>query len=79
MGALWTFTGLVYPQAKGLALGFINTMGYACGSLAPVLIGFFADRASVSVGLGFVCAPAAFLTAILLLATFTAKSSLKNS
>ena len=79
MGALWTFTGLVYPHAKGLTLGFITTMGYACGSLAPILIGFFADRASVSVGLGLVCAPAAFLAAILLLVTFAAKSSLNNS
>lgn len=78
MGALWTFTGLVYPRSKGLALGLITAMGYACGSLAPVLIGFFADRASVSVGLGLVCAPAAILAAILLLVTFSAKSSLRN-
>jgi MFS family permease len=79
MGALWTFTGLMYPRAKGLALGVITTMGYACGSFAPLLIGSLADRASVSLGLGVVCAPAAFLTAILLLATFAAKASLKNS
>jgi MFS family permease len=79
MGALWTFTGLVYPRAKGFALGVIMTVGYVCGSVAPIFIGFLADHASVSLGLGAVCVPSAFLAGILLLGTFTAKSSLKNS
>jgi MFS family permease len=64
MGALWTSTGLIFADSKGLALGLITTAGYALASLAPVLIGYIADHHSVGLGLWLVCVPAAFLAAL---------------
>jgi MFS family permease len=64
MGALWTSTGLIFADSKGLALGLITTAGYALATLAPVLIGYIADRRSVGLGLWLVCIPAAFLAAL---------------
>ncbi|HMK64244.1 MAG TPA: MFS transporter [Thermodesulfobacteriota bacterium] len=64
MGALWTSTGLIFADSKGLALGLITTAGYALATLAPVLIGYIADQRSVGLGLWLVCIPAAFLAAL---------------
>jgi MFS family permease len=64
MGALWTSTGLIFADFKGLALGLITTLGYALATLAPVLIGYIADHHSVGLGLRLVCIPAAFLAAM---------------
>ncbi len=78
MGVLWTFTGLVFPSFKGLALGIITTLGYALGSLAPILIGYLGDHYSVGMGLWSVCVPAAFLAAFTFLITFLVRPSLRT-
>lgn len=80
MGALWTFTGLVFASFKGLAIGVMTTIGYTAASLAPILIGYMGDKSTVASGLRNVCAPAAFLAAIAMLATFIIHPSLlKNT
>ncbi|MGC1403377.1 MAG: MFS transporter [Thermodesulfobacteriota bacterium] len=75
MGALWTSTGLIFPNFKGLALGIITTMGYALATTAPVLIGYIADHHSVGLGLWIVCIPAAFLAAMAFLVSNLIRSS----
>jgi MFS family permease len=61
MGSLWTFTGLVFSNYKGLALGIIVTFGYVTASLSPITIGYLGDNYSVGLGILSVCVPAAFL------------------
>ncbi len=75
MGALWTSTGLIFADFKGLALGIITTMGYALATMAPVLIGYIADHHSVGLGLWVVCVPAAFLAAMAFLVSNLIRSS----
>lgn len=69
MGSLWTSTGLIFAEYKGLALGVITTIGYVLGALAPILIGYVADHHSVGLALWTVCIPAAFLAAMTFLAS----------
>ena len=64
IGTLLTFTGLVFPSFKGLALGLIVTIGYSIASAAPVAIGYLSDHYSVSTGLWSICVPAAFAAAV---------------
>ena len=78
MGAVWTFTGLVFPTFKGLALGVITTFGYATASLAPISIGYIGDRYSISTGLWFIAVPAVFLGALSLLSTFLIRPTTKR-
>ncbi|MBN1847664.1 MAG: MFS transporter [Deltaproteobacteria bacterium] len=73
MGALWTFTGLVFPSFKGLALGIMATVGYASASIAPIVIGYLGDHHSVEMGLWLVCVPGSMLTGLVILATFIVK------
>lgn len=75
MGALWTSTGLIFTDFKGLALGLITTMGYALATFAPVFIGYIADHHSVGLGLWMVCVPAAFLAAMTFLVSNLIRSS----
>lgn len=75
MGALWTSTGLIFSDFKGLALGLITTLGYALATLAPVFIGYIADQHSVGLGLWLVCVPAAFLAAMAFLVSNLVKAS----
>ncbi len=75
MGALWTSTGLIFADFKGLALGIITTMGYALATMAPVLIGYIADHHSVGLGLWVVCVPTAFLAAMAFLSSNLIRSS----
>jgi MFS family permease len=70
MGALWTFTGLVFPSFKGLALGIITTFAYATGSVSPILIGYIGDHSSVFEGLLSIPLPCAFLAVLSLMATY---------
>ena len=70
MGVLWTFTGLAFPSYKGLALGIITTLGYALGSVAPLVIGYLGEHYSIGTGLWAVCVPTSFLAAVTFLATF---------
>ena len=70
MGALWTFTGLVFPSFKGLALGVITTFAYATASAAPISIGYIGDHYSVLTGLLSIPAPCAFLAVLSFLATY---------
>jgi MFS family permease len=76
MGALWTFTGLVFAPFKGLALGVITTIGYVAASLAPILIGRLGDQSSVAIGLRYISVPAAFLAGLVMLATFMVRPRL---
>ena len=69
MGSLWTFTGLVFPSSKGLALGIITTFAYATASLGPISIGYIGDHYSLGTALWAVCVPCAFLAACMFLAT----------
>ncbi len=78
MGAVWTFTGLVFPTFKGLALGVITTFGYATASLAPISIGYIGDHSSISAGLWVITVPAVFLGALSLLATFLVRPTMKR-
>ncbi len=78
MGAVWTFTGLVFPTFKGLALGVITTFGYATASLAPISIGYIGDRYSISTGLWVIAVPAVFLGALSLLSTFLIRPTTKR-
>jgi MFS family permease len=78
MGAVWTFTGLIFPTFKGLALGVITTFGYATASLAPISIGYIGDRYSISTGLWVIAVPAVFLGALSLLATFFIRPTTKR-
>jgi MFS family permease len=78
MGALWTFTGLVFPDFKGLALGVITTLAYATASFAPISIGYLGDRYSVAAGLWSVSVPCSFLAALAFLATFLLRPSAKR-
>ncbi len=78
MGAVWTFTGLVFPTFKGLALGMITTFGYATASLAPISIGYIGDHSSISAGLWAITVPAVFLGALSLLATFLVRPTMKR-
>ena len=76
MGSLWTSTGLIFAEFKGLALGIITTIGYVLASLAPILIGYVADHHSVGLALWTVCVPTAFLAALTFLVSKFAKPSL---
>jgi MFS transporter, ACS family, D-galactonate transporter len=78
MGSLWTSTGLIFAEFKGLALGIITTIGYVLASLAPILIGYVADHHSVGLALWTVCVPAAFLAAITFLASNLGKPSARK-
>ncbi len=78
MGAVWTFTGLVFPTFKGLALGVITTFGYATASLAPISIGYIGDHSSISAGLWAITVPAVFLGALSLLATFLVRPTMNR-
>ena len=78
MGALWTFTGLVFPNFKGLALGVITTFAYATASIAPISIGYIGDHYSVAAGLLSVSVPCAFLAAFAFLATFLLRPSMNR-
>jgi MFS family permease len=78
MGALLTFTGLVFPTFKGLALGLIVTFAYSTASLAPVAIGYVSDHHPVSTGLWSICIPSAFVACIPFLATYLVKSEAKS-
>jgi DHA1 family multidrug resistance protein-like MFS transporter len=78
MGALWTFTGLVFPNFKGLALGVITTFAYATASLGPISIGYIGDHYSVAAGLLSVSVPCAFLAAFALLATYLIRATTKR-
>ena len=73
MGALWTFTGLVFPSFKGLALGIMSTVGYASASMGPILIGYLGDHHSIERGLWVICVPASILAGLAILATFMVK------
>jgi MFS family permease len=70
MGALWTFTGLVFPNFKGLALGIITTFAYATASVAPISIGYIGDHSSVFAGLLAIPLPCAFLAVLFLMTTY---------
>jgi MFS family permease len=70
MGSLWTFTGLVFPSFKGLALGVITTFAYATASAAPISIGYIGDHYSVFTGLLSIPLPCAFLAVLSFLATY---------
>ncbi|MBA4393181.1 MAG: hypothetical protein C0407_06485 [Desulfobacca sp.] len=78
MGSLWTFTGLIFPEFKGLALGIITTIGYILASLAPIVIGYVADHHSVGLALWAVCVPTALLAAITFLASNLGKPSVRK-
>ena len=73
MGSLWTFTGLAFSNYKGLALGIIVTFGYVLSSSAPIAIGYLGDHYSVSLGILWVCVPAAFLACVAFAATIFVK------
>jgi MFS family permease len=75
MGALWTFTGLTFSRARGLALGIMTTFSYAVSSLSPITIGYIGDHSRVSTGLMSICVPAVFLAS----AIFAATNLVKNS
>ncbi len=74
MGALWTFTGLTFARARGLALGIMTTFSYAVSSLSPIMIGYIGDRYRVSTGLLAICVPCVFLAC----AMFTATNLIKK-
>ncbi len=65
MGSLWTFTGLLYPSYKGLALGIITTFAYVTASIAPIAIGYIGDHYSVALGIWSICIPCAFLSGVI--------------
>ena len=69
MGSLWTFTGLTFTRAKGLALGIMTTFGYAISSLSPITIGYIGDHHRVSTGLLVICVPCVFLACAMFTAT----------
>lgn len=69
MGSLWTFTGLTFARARGLALGVLTTWSYAIASLSPITIGWIGDHYRVSTGLLVICVPAVFLACITFAAT----------
>jgi len=73
MGTLWTFTGLIFSEYKGLVLGIILTFGYVTSSLAPITIGYLGDHYSVHFGLASVCVPASFLACVALASTYLVK------
>jgi len=75
MGSVWTFTGLLFPSAKGLALGMITTLAYVVASGSPALIGYVADQHSVRAGLNVVSVPAAFTGGLFFLTTFLIRRS----
>lgn len=74
MGTLWTFTGLTFSRARGLALGILTTFSYAVASLSPITIGYIGDHSLVSTGLMTICVPAVFLAC----ATFAATNFIKT-
>ncbi|HOW55036.1 MAG TPA: MFS transporter [Syntrophorhabdaceae bacterium] len=69
MGTLWTFTGLTFSRARGLALGIMTTFSYAVSSLSPITIGYIGDRCRVSTGLMAICVPAVFLACAIFAST----------
>lgn len=73
MGSLWTFTGLTFSRARGLALGVLTTWSYAIASLSPITIGWIGDHYRVSTGLLVICVPAVFLAAATFAATYFVK------
>lgn len=73
MGTLWTFTGLTFSRARGLALGVLTTWSYAIASLSPIAIGWIGDHYRVSTGLLIICVPAVFLAAATFAATYLVK------
>jgi MFS transporter, NNP family, nitrate/nitrite transporter len=78
MGSLWTSTGLIFAEFKGLALGVITTIGYVLASLAPILIGYMADHHSIGQALWTVCVPTAFLAALTFLVSNLGKPSVRT-
>jgi MFS family permease len=79
MGALLTYTGLIFPSFKGLALGITVTFGYSVASLAPIAIGYIGDRYSVSTALWLVCVPTAFLAGAPFFASYIIRRTRKDS
>lgn len=75
MGALWTFTGLTFCRARGLALGIMTTFSYAVSSLSPITIGYIGDHYRVSTGLLAICVPCVFLACAIFAATNLVKKS----
>ncbi len=51
-----TLYDVIDPQVRGTAAGLMNTVGWAGGSLAPMVIGLTADRIGLSMALGSVSA-----------------------
>jgi MFS family permease len=47
-----TLYDVIDPQVRGTAAGLMNTVGWAGGSLAPMVIGLTADRFGLSMALG---------------------------
>lgn len=74
-GGLWTFTGLVFPSFKGLALGIIVTFAYCACSLSPIAIGYIGDRYSISTALWTIAVPCAFAAGAAVMPTFALKRS----
>jgi MFS family permease len=67
---------VVAPQVRGTAAGLMNMVGWLGGGLAPVLIGYIAQRA----GLGFAisCSATIYIIASLLLVTVIFSLGLKR-
>jgi MFS family permease len=78
MGTLWTFTGLVFPTFKGLALGVLTTFAYATASFSPIAIGYIGDHYSVSAGLWWICVPSIFCAVASFLCTYLVRSGSKQ-
>lgn len=78
MGALLTYTGLIFPSFKGLALGIIVTFGYSTASFAPIAIGYIGDLYSVSTALWLVCVPTAFLAGAPFFASYLIQKTKKD-
>lgn len=76
MGTIWTFTGLLFPSFKGLALGIVTTLGAVVGSPTLALMGAIGDHYSVGTALRSVSVPCAFMAGLCLLATFLVRPSL---
>jgi MFS family permease len=78
MGSLWTFTGLVFPTFKGLALGVTITFAYATASFAPIAVGYMGDHYSVSAGLWAICVPSTFCAVATFFSSYLVRGTLKK-
>jgi fucose permease len=47
---------VVRPEARGTAAGFMNMVGWLGGGSAPVIIGYIADRSSLSLAISMTAA-----------------------